>query len=197
MKIAFIGDSLVSCTNVRFNEAWPGLAAEKAGFTAINNAGGGKLTLVMWGMFQMDVVNEGAEGVFIQCGMNDILLDDPLSKVKENISGTLDKAEKAGLSMIILGKPPFTKPESVDAGWQLGSELKKHNEALKEYRDWLDEEAARRNIPVLDFQAVLEAGEAATGRTLQADGLHFTPEGYALVADAFVDLLKKEFPDKL
>lgn len=196
MKIAFIGDSLVSCTNVKANEAWPGLAAEKLGFTAVNNAGGGKLTLVMWGMFNMDVVDEKADGVFIQCGMNDILLDDPLSKVKENISGTLDKAEKAGLFPIILGKPPFTQPESVDAGWQLGSEVKKHNEALKEYRAWLDEEAARRNIPILDLQTVLEEGEAALGHKLQSDGLHFTPEGYAMVADAFVKLMKETFPDK-
>lgn len=84
----------------------------------------------------------------------------------------------------------------MDAGWQLGSEVKKHNEALKEYRAWLDEEAARRNIPVLDLQTVLEQGEAAVGHKLQADGLHFTPEGYALVADAFVKLMKETFPDK-
>ena len=34
MKIVFVGDSLVSCTNVALAATWPEIAAKKLGFTA-------------------------------------------------------------------------------------------------------------------------------------------------------------------
>ena len=196
MKLAFIGDSLVSCTNVTLADTWYDIASKKRGFEVVNNAAGGKLTLVMWGMFNMDVVDEKADGVFICCGMNDILLDDPLEKVKENMSGTFDKAEKAGLSPIFIGLPPLTRIESTEKGWQLPSEFEKHNAVLKDYRQWLKEEAARRNLPTLDYEQVLSDAEKAAGHSVFEDGLHPTPEGYKAIADAFVDLLDETVKDK-
>ena len=112
MKMAFIGDSLVSCTNETLANTWYDIASKKMGFDVVNNAAGGKLTLVMWGMFKMDVVDEKADGVFLCCGMNDILLDEPMSSIQENISGTLDKARDAKLPIVILGIPPLTRIES-------------------------------------------------------------------------------------
>ena len=97
MKMAFIGDSLVSCPNVTLTETWPDIAGKKLGLEVVNNAAGGKLTLVMRGMFPYDVLNENADGVFILCGMRDIMLDEPMSSIEENIQVTLDKAQEAGL----------------------------------------------------------------------------------------------------
>ena len=37
MKIVFVGDSLVSCTNVALAATWPEIAAKKLGFTAVNH----------------------------------------------------------------------------------------------------------------------------------------------------------------
>ena len=128
--------------------------------------------------------------------MNDILLDDPLSKVKENMAGTFDKAEKAGLDPIFIGLPPLTRIESTEKGWQLPSEFEKHNEVLKEYRQWLKEEANRRKLPILDYEQVLSEGEKAVGHSLFEDGLHPTPEGYRFIAEAFVDLLDKTRKEK-
>ena len=45
MKIVFVGDSLVSCTNVALAATWPEIAAKKLGFTAVNHAAGGRLTI--------------------------------------------------------------------------------------------------------------------------------------------------------
>lgn len=64
----------------------------------------------------MDVVDEKADGVFLCCGMNDILLDEPMSSIQENISGTLDKARDAKLPIVILGIPPLTRIESTEKG---------------------------------------------------------------------------------
>ena len=114
MKMAFIGDSLVSCTNETLANTWYDIASKKMGVDVVNNAAGGKLTLVMWGMFKMDVVDEKAAGVFLCCGMNDILLDEPMSSIQENISGTLDKARDAKLPIVILGIPPLTRIESTE-----------------------------------------------------------------------------------
>ncbi|CDE93446.1 MULTISPECIES: GDSL-type esterase/lipase family protein [Acidaminococcus] len=190
MKMAFIGDSLVSCTNETLANTWYDIASKKMGFEVVNNAAGGKLTLVMWGMFKMDVVDEKADGVFLCCGMNDILLDEPMSSIEENMAGTLDKARDAGLPIVILGIPPLTRIESTEKGWQLPSEFEKHNAALREYRQWLQEEAERRNLPVLDYEQVLSEAEKKTGRSMFQDGLHPNKEGYQAVAEAFEEVLK-------
>jgi acyl-CoA thioesterase-1 len=197
MKFVFVGDSLVGCPNVRLAESWPEAAAQKVGFKAVNSAAGGRLTLIMRGMFRTDVIAENPDGVFILCGTNDVLLDEPLEKIKENIKVTLDQAENAGIKMIVLGQPSFTRPESADAGWQIPSEVDKHNKVLEEYRAWLEKEAQRRRIPTLDLEKVLAAGEKAAGHSLFIDGLHPTAEGNGLIADAFVTLLKKHFGDQL
>ena len=189
MKMAFIGDSLVSCPNVTLTETWPDIAGKKLGLEVVNNAAGGKLTLVMRGMFPYDVLNENADGVFILCGMRDIMLDEPMSSIEENISGTLDKARDAGLPIVILGIPPLTRIESTEKGWQLPSEFEKHNAALREYRQWLREEAERRNLPVLDYEKVLSEAEEKTGRSMFQDGLHPNKEGYQAVAEAFEAVL--------
>ena len=51
MKIVFVGDSLVSCTNVALAATWPEIAAKKLGFTAVNHAAGGRLTSLCGGCF--------------------------------------------------------------------------------------------------------------------------------------------------
>ena len=70
MKIVFVGDSLVSCTNVALAATWPEIAAKKLGFTAVNHAAGGRLTILMRGMFCSDALAEAPDGVFIQCGIS-------------------------------------------------------------------------------------------------------------------------------
>ena len=37
MKMAFIGDSLVSCPNVTLTETWPDIAGKKLGLEVVNN----------------------------------------------------------------------------------------------------------------------------------------------------------------
>ena len=166
------------------------------GFDVVNIAAGGKLTLVMWGMFKMDVVDEKADGVFLCCGMNDILLDEPMSSIQENISGTLDKARDAKLLIVILGIPPLTRIESTEKGWQLPSEFEQPNAALREYRQWLQEEADRRNLPVLDYEKVLSEAEEKTGRSMFQDGLHPNKEGYKVVAEAFAAVLTRALQEQ-
>ena len=41
MKMAFIGDSLVSCTNETLAYTWYDIASKKMGFEVVNNAAGG------------------------------------------------------------------------------------------------------------------------------------------------------------
>lgn len=57
-----------------------GNCRQKLGFTAVNHAAGGRLTILMRGMFCSDALAEAPDGVFIQCGINDVLLDEPLER---------------------------------------------------------------------------------------------------------------------
>ena len=156
MKIVFVGDSLVSCTNVALAATWPEIAAKKLGFTAVNHAAGGRLTILMRGMFCSDALAEAPDGVFIQCGINDVLLDEPLEKMKENICVTLDTAKEGGIPLIMLGSPILARPESTEKGWQLPSEFAKHDAALKAYRQFLKQEAARRDLLSLIWRPYLK-----------------------------------------
>ena len=63
MKIVFVGDSLVSCTNVALAATWPEIAAKKLGFTAVNHAAGGRLTILMRGMFCSDALAEAPDAL--------------------------------------------------------------------------------------------------------------------------------------
>lgn len=57
----------------------------------------------------------------------------------------------------MLGSPILARPESTEKGWQLPSEFAKHDAALKAYRQFLKQEAARRDLPFFDMEAVFEA----------------------------------------
>ena len=197
MKIVFVGDSLVSCTNVALAATWPEIAAKKLGFTAVNHAAGGRLTILMRGMFCSDALAEAPDGVFIQCGINDVLLDEPLEKMKENICVTLDTAKEGGIPLIMLGSPILARPESTGKGWQLPSEFAKHDAALKAYRQFLKQEAARRDLPFFDMEAVFEAIQEKASENLLVDGIHPNEKGYAALADAFVDFFRPLMGDRV
>ena len=185
MKIVFVGDSLVSCTNVALAATWPEIAAKKLGFTAVNHAAGS------------DALAEAPDGVFIQCGINDVLLDEPLEKMKENICVTLDTAKEGGIPLIMLGSPILARPESTEKGWQLPSEFAKHDAALKAYRQFLKQEAARRDLPFFDMEAVFEAIQEKASENLLVDGIHPNEKGYAALADAFVDFFRPLMGDRV
>ncbi len=151
----------------------------------------------MRGMFCSDALAEAPDGVFIQCGINDVLLDEPLEKMKENICVTLDTAKEGGIPLIMLGSPILARPESTEKGWQLPSEFAKHDAALKAYRQFLKQEAARRDLPFFDMEAVFEAIQEKASENLLVDGIHPNEKGYAALADAFVDFFRPLMGDRV
>lgn len=72
----------------------------------------------------------------------------------------------------MLGSPILARPESTEKGWQLPSEFAKHDAALKAYRQFLKQEAARRDLPFFDMEAVFEAIQEKASENLLVDGIH-------------------------
>ena len=86
---------------------------------------------------------------------------------------------------------------STEKGWQLPSEFAKHDAALKAYRQFLKQEAARRDLPFFDMEAVFEAIQEKASENLLVDGIHPNEKGYAALADAFVDFFRPLMGDRV
>ena len=53
---------------------------------------------------------------------------------------------------------------------------------------------ARLGLPVLELHSLLQR-EAGWGPRLLADGLHFTPEGQAVVGRLMIELINRTYPE--
>lgn len=64
------------------------------------------------------------------------------------------------------------------------SDVEKHNDELRQYRQWLLSYGKETECIVIDFYEALLKAERRTGRNLYADGVHPNAEGYAVLAGA-------------
>ena len=192
MKILCIGDSLTSCWNTSEKYAWTTILAEKTGTQIKIDAGGGRLTLLMSCAMKRDGFGADKPDVlFLMGGTNDILVDEPLVKIKSNLTDIMDYAKEHGV-LVWLGLQPLTTLASVEAGWQSSFDLDAHNKAIEELRQWLANEAKIRHLPIFDFQQVLVQASGGNVNTLLEDGLHPNKEGYRILGEQAVEIWKRE-----
>ena len=76
------------------------------------------------------------DAFFIMGGSNDILLGGELEKICQNMRTIVTTFKEQG-KPVYLGIPPLTKMESAMYGWQNASDVEKHNDELRQYRQWL------------------------------------------------------------
>ena len=123
------------------------------------------------------------DAFFIMGGSNDILLGGELEKICQNMRTIVTTFKEQG-KPVYLGIPPLTKMESAMYGWQNASDVEKHNDGLRQYRQWLLSYGKETECIVIDFYEALLKAERRTGRNLYADGVHPNAEGYAVLAGA-------------
>ena len=120
----------------------------------------------------------------LSCGVNDVwhgARGVELEPYKENITAILDKAEAAGVRVVILTSTMIRE----DAG-------NKENQKLAAYNDFLRETAAARGLPLADLNADMQAAIAAAKESgaardngnnyLTADGVHMAAPGNRMMA---------------
>ena len=182
MKILCLGDSLTYGFDVRPDQSWTALVSAKSRIH-IDNEGqcGDTTTGMVYRLHQFDLSRYDA--FFIMGGSNDILLGGELEKICQNMRTIVTTFKEQG-KPVYLGIPPLTKMESAMYGWQNASDVEKHNNELRQYRQWLLSYGKETECIVIDFYEALLKAERRTGHNLYADGVHPNAEGYAVLAGA-------------
>ena len=138
---------------------------------------GGQTTPQMLLRFRQDVVDLHPRAVHIMGGTNDIAGNTgPMSmaQTQANIMTMAELAKLHGMRVILASIPPAkTFP------WKPDVETVSRIAALNA---WLKAYAAQTGAVYADYTAVLDDGQGAMRPGLSVDGVHPTPEGYAVMA---------------
>lgn len=151
---------------------------------------------------QRDVIDKKATWMTLSCGINDVWHGErgvPLEQYKKEVTEIGDKADKAGVKLMILSATIFER-DPIDGG---------KNAKLAPYNAFLKEFAAKRgyifvdlNTPMWEVVKKYMVNGKITSTVVTSDGVHMTPRGYKLMArgilkgfgmtDAEVDEIDRE-----
>ena len=178
-KAVFMGDSIT--------DGWPG--ADKDFFADNNFVGrgiSGQTTSHMVVRFRQDVVDLAPKYVVILAGTNDIALNNgyiALEDVCGNIISMCEIAKANKIKPVICSVLPCKKygwrPQVTDAGEQ----IVKLNALLQDY-------AKKNKIPYVDYHSAMKDSENGLPVSLAKDGCHPTPEGYDIMEEIVLKVLK-------
>lgn len=166
-RVVFFGDSIT--------EMWgkniPGLDTD-----TMNRGYSGQTTAQMVIRFRHDVLNLNPRIVHLMAGTNDIAGNTGPTRmewIQSNIRTMCVLAKGAGIR-VVLGSVLPARSFSWRQGMQPGQNIRTLNAWLKEY--------ARVNGHVFaDYHSAMTEADGGLPQRLSADGVHPTPEGYAVM----------------
>lgn len=169
--IVFIGDSIT--------ELWGFHRAETfATHGLIPRGGSGQTARWVAMRFRRDLVETGAQGVHLLCGINDIGRNEgffvPAEEIGETLAAMLDEARAMGVTAWVGSIMPAARipwnPEVADTPAMIAA-----------VNRWLRVHAAEHGASFIDYHAVLADETGALREAYGTDGLHLSPEGYAAI----------------
>lgn len=191
-SIAFMGDSITSA-------GWDSPTGYVRLIVSALETNGVKITPIPAGVsgnksndmlnrLDNDIIQKKPTWLTISCGVNDVWHHPggiPLDQYKLNITQIVDKAQAAGIKVVIL------------TATMIGEDQQNaNNQKLVGYNDFLRTLAAERHLPLADLGAMMQAEiarEAAAGwkpnHLLTMDGVHMNPRGNMLMATGVLKAL--------
>ena len=185
--VAFMGDSITQAgaeTPVGYVRlVVSGLAANGIAVTPVFAGISGHKSNDMLARLDKDVLSKKTDWMTLSCGVNDVWHGDrgvPLDKYKENITAIIDRAQAAGVKVVILTSTMITE-----------NPAEQNNQKLASYNDFLRQIARDKNCPLADLNADMQAivsaetqaaGGKAPGNFVTADGVHMNPLGNEMMA---------------
>lgn len=178
-KVAFLGDSI---TQYGWDNSYGyiHLVAEALEFNGVKiivvPAGvGGNTSRHMIARIEKSVISQKPDWMTLSCGVNDVGRHDAvhvdLKTYIENITTIVDKAQAAGIKVVILTATMIKEDDNTD------------NRALVPYNDFLRQFAKERNLPLADLNAMCwKARKANPANHLTVDGIHMNPAGNMILA---------------
>jgi lysophospholipase L1-like esterase len=179
-SIAFMGDSITQSGPGSYVRLVEGALTDQGIQVTVIPAGvSGNKSNDMLARLEKDVLSKKPTWMTLSVGVNDVMHGArgvELEEYKTNITALLDRAEQAGVKVLVLTATqiwlPVTNPENVK---------------LAGYNAFLRETAKARNLPLADLNAAMVAEQAVyqragAERSLTFDGVHMNIYGNMVMA---------------
>jgi lysophospholipase L1-like esterase len=159
--------------------------------TVINSGIAGNRVAQLQQRWQADVLHHRPTVVSIYIGVNDTLAaffegrPTPIDVFESRYVDLLDRTTAAGATRLVLLEPFFVETEIPSVRWGEGAAFIHEDLAAKQavVRDL----ASRHGAAFVPLQAIVDEAAARRGPTMiAADGVHPTPLGHQLIADAWL-----------
>jgi len=183
-KVAFLGDSITAqgagSPGGYVQLVISGLKANNINVAAIPAGIGGHKSNDMLQRIDKDVIEKKPDWMTLSCGVNDVwhgARGVPFDAYKANITEIVNRAEAAGIKVMILTSTMIQEDPS-----------QAPNVTLEGYNDFLRSLAVERKIPLADLASEMRTAIAAKefpqpdGNYLTVDGVHMNPLGNEMMA---------------
>jgi len=188
-KIAFLGDSITQagakpggyCRIIidTLNEKGLEVEARYAGIS-------GHKSNQMLARLEKDVLSHNPQWMTLSCGVNDVWHGKrgvQLEDYKKNITRIVDKAQAAGIKVIILTSTMIKEEQSNTL-----------NQTLKGYNDFLVELSKEKNCLLADLNAIMQEtiktmDKDNRGNTVTSDGVHMNSAGNMMMARGILEVM--------
>lgn len=181
--VVFMGNSIT--------EGW---GRNRPEFFAENNFAcrgiSGQVSAQMLCRFRADAINLRPKAVVILAGTNDIAGNNgPIENehIAENIVSMAELALAAGIRPILCSVLPAAKYP-----WR--PEIESVPEKIADLNARLQQYAAKRGLTWVDYYSAMDAGDGSMRSEYTKDGVHPTPEGYAVMEGVIRPVLAKWLP---
>lgn len=183
-KIAFLGDSITQGgmgPTGYVTLVIQGLKANGVNASAIGAGISGHKSNDMLARLQRDVLDKKPDWMTLSCGVNDVwhgAKGVPLDQYKANITQIVEKAQAAGIKVVLL------------TATMIGESVKEaNNDKLIPYNEFLRELAKEKKCLLADLNAAMqkeldekEKAGGKRGKLLTSDGVHMNPFGNVMMA---------------
>ena len=169
-RVVFIGDSITDGWGRRTNSFFPGKPYVNRGIS-------GQTTPQMLVRFRADVVALDPAVVVILAGINDIAENTgptTMGAIEDNLASMCEIATANGIRVVLASVTP-----AIDFPWRRGMDPAPKVRTLNA---WIKQYAATHGYTYLDYYTALADAAGGMKAGLANDGVHPTPEGYAIMA---------------
>lgn len=184
-KVAFLGDSITQqgqgSPGGYVQLIASGLAANGVKIEVIGAGISGHKSNQMLERLDRDVLGKKPQWMTLSCGVNDVwhgAKGVPLEDYKKNITAIIDKAQAAGVKVVVLTSTMIKENQETP-----------ENQKLVAYNDFLRAIAAEKKCALADLNADMQAAVAeaaksrsSKGNVLTSDGVHMAPAGQLMMA---------------
>jgi lysophospholipase L1-like esterase len=169
VDVVFLGDSIT--------QGWYDKVPSYFRAGLVGRGIGGQTSPQMLVRFRQDVLDLHPRAVHIMMGTNDIAANTgpmTLEEIEANFQTLSELARAHHIQVILASIPPATA-----FPWRPGLETAAK---IRTLNAWIQGYAARTGAVYADYTAVLDDGRGGMKPGLAVDGVHPTPQGYAVMA---------------